>query len=122
MVPLCTFSNLGVPRLLRRDERGGGRSSPPGPWKQPSSRLNGWQRQAHLSLVAEWSCSAGSAPPSPWARCPTVVIEHQVLREPAAALATLQQSWSERQPLVVELAVGSKQLQEPEICLRRSTS
>ena len=63
----------------------------------------------------EWSCSAGrtSEPLGP--------VSHSGhrpagAREPAAALATLQQSWSERQPLVVELAVDSKHLQERETC------
>ena len=59
---------------------------------------------------------SGVAPPSPWAGCPTVIIDQQVLQEPSAALATLQQSWSERRSLVVELAVDSKHLQERETC------
>jgi DNA helicase II / ATP-dependent DNA helicase PcrA len=56
----------------------------------------------------------GTAPPSPWAGRPKVVIDQQVLREPSAALATLQESWLARESLVIELAVGSKSLQERE--------
>jgi DNA helicase-2/ATP-dependent DNA helicase PcrA len=43
-----------------------------------------------------------------------VVIDQQALDDPSAALATLQQAWSARQSLVVELAVDSKTLQERE--------
>jgi DNA helicase II / ATP-dependent DNA helicase PcrA len=58
----------------------------------------------------------GMGPPGPWDGCPRVVVDQQVLEEPGAALGTLQQAWLERQPLVVELAVASKALQEREIC------
>ncbi len=58
----------------------------------------------------------GTDPPSHWAECPRVVIDQQVLDEPSAALATLQQAWSARQPVTVELAVDSKVLQERETC------
>jgi DNA helicase II / ATP-dependent DNA helicase PcrA len=61
--------------------------------------------------------SSGIAPPNPWAGCPRLIIDQQVLREPSAALAALQQSWLEHKPLVVELAVDSKTLQERETCL-----
>jgi DNA helicase II / ATP-dependent DNA helicase PcrA len=55
-----------------------------------------------------------AVPPAPWDGCPRVVIDHSVLDDPAAALATLQDAWFARRPLVVELAVDSKVLQERE--------
>src|SRR6202012_4560869 len=45
---------------------------------------------------------------------PRVVIDQPTLDEPSTVLAALQQAWSTRRSLVVELAVDSKGLQERE--------
>jgi len=45
-----------------------------------------------------------------------VVIDQQALEDPREALARLHEAWFERQPVVVELAVDSKVLQERETC------
>ena len=58
----------------------------------------------------------GAAPPDPWDGCPRVVIDQKTLQDPGAALATLQEAWLARHPVVVELAVDTKDLQERETC------
>ena len=60
--------------------------------------------------------SAGTAPPQPWNGFPRVVIDQQALEEPHAALAVLQRAWLTGQPVVVELTIDSRALQERETC------
>ena len=60
----------------------------------------------------------GVAPPEPWKGCPRLLIEHETLTDPVAALETLHRAWFERQPLVVELAIDPKTLRDPEVCHR----
>jgi DNA helicase-2/ATP-dependent DNA helicase PcrA len=60
----------------------------------------------------------GMAVPTPWEGCPRVVIDQGSLEQSETVLATLQQAWFERRPVVVELAVDSKALQERETCRR----
>ena len=60
--------------------------------------------------------SAGTAPPEGWNGCPRVVIDQQALEEPHAALAVLQRAWLTGQPVVVELTIDSRALQERETC------
>ena len=60
----------------------------------------------------------GVAPPEPWKGCPRLLIGHETLTDPVAALERLHRAWFERQPLVVELAVDPKTLRDPEVCHR----
>lgn len=60
----------------------------------------------------------GMAPPDPWQYCPRTLVDEEVLGDPEVAVAGLHRAWSERQPVVVELAIDSKSLREPEICSR----
>jgi DNA helicase II / ATP-dependent DNA helicase PcrA len=60
--------------------------------------------------------AAGTVPPEPWMDCPRLSVDEQVLRHPEPALTALHQAWFERQPVVVELGVDSKALQESEVC------
>ncbi len=60
----------------------------------------------------------GTAPPEPWKECPRVLVEHETLADPVAALDTLHRAWFERQPIVVELAVDPKALRDPEVSHR----
>jgi DNA helicase II / ATP-dependent DNA helicase PcrA len=62
--------------------------------------------------------SSGVAPPLPWRDCPVVVIDVGDIAEPSAALDELQEAWLKRRPVVIELAVDSRALQERERCDR----
>ena len=64
----------------------------------------------------------GVAAPQPWAHCRRVVVDQPALENPAEVLATLQRAWFERQPLVVELAIDPKTLQDARPACGRSTT
>lgn len=59
--------------------------------------------------------AAGMAAPEPWQHCPQLSIDERVLGDPEPAVKALHRAWFERQPVVVELRVDSKALQEPEV-------
>lgn len=61
---------------------------------------------------------SGAAPPEPWSDRPRVRIDEGVLDNPGPTAATLQQAWLDRRPVVVELAVDPKDLQERETSRR----
>jgi len=58
----------------------------------------------------------GAAAPAPehWAGADRVVIDDDVLRDPAAALGALHHHWSARLPVVVELQCSADELRAPE--------
>ncbi|MGH9091183.1 MAG: ATP-dependent helicase, partial [Acidimicrobiales bacterium] len=60
----------------------------------------------------------GAPAPEPWAGCRRVVVDPDVVARPAAVVATLHEAWLARDPVVVELAVGTAALREPERCDR----
>ena len=60
----------------------------------------------------------GSTPPEPWNDHPRVRIDDGVLENPGSTVATLQDAWLHRRPIVVELAIDPKTLQERETCRR----
>jgi DNA helicase-2/ATP-dependent DNA helicase PcrA len=55
------------------------------------------------------------AAPEPWRDCPQLSIDERVLGDPEPAVKALHRAWFERQPVVVELRINSKALQEPEV-------
>ncbi len=60
--------------------------------------------------------AAGMAAPEPWQDCTRLSIDERVLGAPEPAVTALHRAWLERRPVVVELRVDSKALQEPEVC------
>jgi DNA helicase-2/ATP-dependent DNA helicase PcrA len=54
-------------------------------------------------------------PPEPWTECPRLLVDHETLSDPMTALETLQRAWFERRPVVVELAVDTRALRDPEV-------
>ncbi len=60
----------------------------------------------------------GMAPPEPWGGCPRISIDPETIADPGAALESLQRTWFDRQPMVVELAIDSQVLSSREICER----
>jgi hypothetical protein len=58
----------------------------------------------------------GVAPPEPWKGSTRILIDQETLTDPVAALETLHRAWFERRPVVVELAIDSTALREPEVC------
>ena len=60
----------------------------------------------------------GMAPPAPWGGCPRISIDQETIADPGAAIESLQQTWFDRQPIVVELAIDSQVLSSREICVR----
>ena len=93
-----------------------GRPAGSGDEKQPSVKLGQMAVPGPPELGRGVVVLHGAAPPAPWEGCPKVVVDQKVLEDPSAALATLQEAWFARQPVVVELAVDSKALQERETC------
>jgi DNA helicase-2/ATP-dependent DNA helicase PcrA len=59
----------------------------------------------------------GAPIPPSLAHAPRVVIDDAVLAEPAATADRLQEAWTGRRRVVVELAVAPEALREPERCL-----
>ncbi|HEY0399114.1 MAG TPA: hypothetical protein VGF00_12040, partial [Acidimicrobiia bacterium] len=60
----------------------------------------------------------GTAVPAPFEGAPRLVIDEAVLGSPqvtAATAAVLHEAWSERRPVVVELAVSVDALRAPEV-------
>jgi DNA helicase II / ATP-dependent DNA helicase PcrA len=60
----------------------------------------------------------GMDPPDQWLGCTRMLVDGGVLDHPEAAVATLHQAWFDRRPVVVELGIDAKELQEPEVCSR----
>ena len=89
-------------------------NSPPVGWAR-------WQHQARPSLAVVWSCSAERLLRA-LGRVSQGGHRSAGAREPDAALATLQQAWSERQYVVVELAVDSKDCRSGRPAVCRSTT
>jgi DNA helicase-2/ATP-dependent DNA helicase PcrA len=58
------------------------------------------------------------APPNPWKDCPRVAVGEEALEDLGPAVVALHRAWFERRPVVVELAMDAKTLQEPEVCTR----
>ncbi len=59
----------------------------------------------------------GTPVPPPFAAATKVVVDDAVLAEPAATADVLQEAWTQRRRVVVELAVPVEALREPERCL-----
>jgi ATP-dependent DNA helicase UvrD/PcrA len=59
----------------------------------------------------------GASVTPPFADAPRVVIDDAALAEPAATADRLQEAWTGRRRVVVELAVPAENLREPERCL-----
>jgi DNA helicase-2/ATP-dependent DNA helicase PcrA len=57
---------------------------------------------------------AGAPAPSAWAGAERVVIDDAALADPAAVVAALHVTWSERTPIVIELAVDPGRFRAPE--------
>lgn len=57
---------------------------------------------------------SGSAPPQPWAGAPTIAVDDDTLRDPAATVGTLHDLWATRSPHVVALSVDPARFREPE--------
>src|SRR5207244_859503 len=55
----------------------------------------------------------GAAVPEPWAAAPVVRVDDAALAEPAATVATLHRGWTDRQAVVVELAVDPARFRAP---------
>ena len=64
----------------------------------------------------------GMGPPQPWNDRPRVLVGKGALEDPGPTVSTLQRAWGERQPVVVELGVDPKDLQERETYRGRCTS
>jgi DNA helicase-2/ATP-dependent DNA helicase PcrA len=60
----------------------------------------------------------GMAPPEPWDGCPRISIDRETIADPGAAIETLQRTWFDRQPTLVELAVDAQLLLEREASQR----
>lgn len=61
---------------------------------------------------------AGMVAPEAWRDCTRHPIDEGVLGDPERTVTTLHRAWLEREPVVIELGIDSKQLQEPEVCSR----
>ena len=59
----------------------------------------------------------GAPIPPPFAAAPRVLIDDAALAEPAATADLLQEAWTQRRRVVVELAASAEALREPERCL-----
>src|SRR5207237_10668762 len=55
----------------------------------------------------------GAEVPEPWAAAPVVRIDDAVLADPATAVAVLHRCWSEREAVVVQLAVDPARFRAP---------
>lgn len=62
--------------------------------------------------------ATGMAAPEPWRDCTRLSIDERALGDPERAVTALHRAWLEREPVVVELGVDSRELQEPEVCFR----
>jgi DNA helicase-2/ATP-dependent DNA helicase PcrA len=62
--------------------------------------------------------SPGAPVPEDWADGRHIVVDPAVLADPAAVVADLHDAWLGREPVVVELAVETAALREPERCDR----
>lgn len=60
----------------------------------------------------------GAPAPGPWGVCRRVIVDTDVLGDPAPAVAVLHEAWLAREPVVVELGVDTGTLREPERCDR----
>lgn len=58
---------------------------------------------------------AGAAIPAPWIAAPVVTVDADALRDPEAVVDHLHRAWSERQPVVVELAVDPASFRVPQV-------
>jgi len=56
----------------------------------------------------------GAPPPDAWADALRVVVGPEALASPSAVVAILHEAWSDRRPVVVELAVDPEDLRAPE--------
>ena len=56
----------------------------------------------------------GGAIPAPWITAPVVTIDEAAIRSPAPLVGRLHQAWSEREPVVVELAVDPARFRAPQ--------
>ena len=55
----------------------------------------------------------GADPPSPWVGVDRIRIDHATLDEPGPPVERLHRAWADRDPVVVEMAVGAAALREP---------
>ncbi len=60
----------------------------------------------------------GMSPPEAWNGCPTISIDPETIAHPSGAIESLQRTWFDRQPIVVELEVDSQVLFDREACQR----
>ena len=60
----------------------------------------------------------GMDPPAPWTGCRRVSVDPETIADPSATVETLQGTWFDRQPIVVELAIDSQMLSARETCRR----
>ena len=67
-----------------------------------------------VSLGRSVVVGPGGDPPGPWAGAPRVVVDDAALVDPAEVVGVLHSAWSERRPVVIELAVDPDALREPE--------
>jgi DNA helicase-2/ATP-dependent DNA helicase PcrA len=58
--------------------------------------------------------AAGADAPDGWSSAERVILDDAALRDPAAALELLQRHWSQRAPIVVEIACDVNELRAPE--------
>lgn len=58
---------------------------------------------------------AGAAIPAPWIAAPVVTLDADALRRPEAVVDHLHRAWSEREPVVVELAVDPAAFRVPQV-------
>jgi DNA helicase-2/ATP-dependent DNA helicase PcrA len=58
---------------------------------------------------------AGAAIPAPWMAAPVVTVDADALRDPQVVVDHLHRAWSERQPVVVELAVDPASFRTPQV-------
>ena len=56
----------------------------------------------------------GGAIPAPWITAPVVTIDEAAIRSPAPLVGRLHQAWSEREPVVVALAVDPARFRAPQ--------
>jgi len=57
--------------------------------------------------------NAGQPPPAAWSAAPVVTVDEAVLADPAGAVISLHEAWSNRRPVVVALAVDSARFRKP---------
>jgi DNA helicase-2/ATP-dependent DNA helicase PcrA len=56
----------------------------------------------------------GAAPPAQWSKCSRVRVDDDALAQPEQLIGTLHAAWTNREPIVVEMAVDPEQLRAPE--------